>query len=225
MLNSIGNGIWIHDVSFRLTGTEIGGRMTIVRTADHRLIIYNPTPVTELLVRAVRQLGHVAGIIAPNNFHHLNVGSWHQTFPKARLYIVEALASKRADLKGRAQVVGREFKSPWLPELEVFLIQGRLRFAEVILWHQPSCSVVMADLAFNLPLNGNKFNRTKQRIFFGGGKGFGPEWLMRLFIKGRNNTSVFQQLHAKLIRQLIMAHGDLVTSNAQTKFKEAFDNY
>ena len=225
MLKSIGDGIWVHDVSFRLTGTEIGGRMTIVRTSDRRLIIYNPTPITELLVKTVRQLGTVAGIIAPNNFHHLNVGSWHKAFPKARLYIVEALENKRSDLKGRARLIDSKFKSPWLPEIELYLIRGRLKFAETVLWHQPSGSLVMADLAFNLALSGNAAQQIMQKVLFGGGSGFGPEWLMRLFIKGRDNESTFGQLLTKPIQQLVMAHGDLVTSAAQAKFKEAFKSY
>lgn len=78
-------------------------RMTVVGYRSHpaqkdlELLVYSPFPPAEV-AEAVRVLGAVRFIIAPNTMHHVWAGEFRAAFPDAVLIAPYGLAAKRKDI-------------------------------------------------------------------------------------------------------------------------------
>jgi hypothetical protein len=146
-LTTIADGVWITPAPVRFLGLEMTSTMTVLRLRDGRLLVHSPVPLTPERRSAVEALGTVAHLYAPNTFHHLRIGDWAAAFPAARLHAPRALAKKRPDLKiDRAH--GSDPEPDFAGTIEEVRVQG-FRLAETALWHQPSRTLVVADLVHN----------------------------------------------------------------------------
>jgi hypothetical protein len=84
------------EVAYSLWGLTIPcpTRMTIIRLPSGDLWVHSPVACTPALVTAVKALGPVAAIIAPNVFHYTHLADWTHAFPQAAVFGVAGLGTK-----------------------------------------------------------------------------------------------------------------------------------
>ena len=146
VLEQIDQSVWLVEgdtVSF-LT-FPYSTRMAIVRLADGDLWVWSPTRLDEELAAAVRELGPVRHLVAPNKIHHLFLSEWAREWPEARLYAAPGLTGKRRDLDFAAEL-GDEPPAEWKEEIDQVVFRGSFFVDEVVFFHRASRTLFVTDL-------------------------------------------------------------------------------
>jgi hypothetical protein len=201
-------------------GLHLGTRMTIVRLADRALIVFSPVAMNDELRAAVDAEGTVAHIVCPNVYHHLHAGPWSTAYPDAVVHAPRALRKKRPDLRIDRELddaTPASFGSDIVP----LHIDGSM-LDETVLVHLPSKTVVSVDLVENFSTT----DHLPTRLYLKAGGIHGkPGWnrLMRFIYRDRKaaRRSVDALLEHDIDR-LILAHGDVIETNAKDAIRQTF---
>jgi hypothetical protein len=150
MLKPIAPDVWhLPAPSMRFPG---GLRMpiaaTVIRLPDRSLAVYSPVALGEAAVGALTAEGEVAHIVAPSLLHHLHARAAAERFPRATVHAAPGLRAKQPDVPAGRELGGSD--PAWGGALEALVIGGAPRLNEGVLFHRPSGTLVVADLAFNV---------------------------------------------------------------------------
>src|SRR6185312_11539383 len=96
VLKPVAPEVWIVDgpeIRFKLGILRVPfpTRMTVVRLPSGGLWLHSPVAFDASLAAALRELGPVAHIVAPNTIHYWWVGDWSSRFPAAEVWSVPRL--------------------------------------------------------------------------------------------------------------------------------------
>jgi hypothetical protein len=205
----------------KLAVGDIGARMTVIRLADGGLLLHSPVRLDEETKRALEDLGPVRAVVAPSKVHHLFAGEYARAYPDARVHGAPGLAEKRRELRVDA-VLGDQPAAEWRDRIDQHLFRGAPVLNEVVFLHAPSRTLVLTDLAFNVPPG----RTAGARIFYwvtGAAGRFGPHRLVRTMIRDRRaaRTSVEQVLGWDFDR-IVVSHGDVLETGGRERFAAAF---
>ncbi|MGQ0334851.1 DUF4336 domain-containing protein [Halomonas elongata] len=146
-LEQVDDGIWIVDgpiVSFY--GFPYPTRSVIVRLPDGTLWVWSPIPLDDELMAEVSGLGPVAHLVSPNKLHHLGLEEWRVAFPAAKLWGLPSTVRKCRDLRFDG-VLDDMPPLAWLGTIEHVQFRGSPLLEEMIFFHRPSRTVLLADLS------------------------------------------------------------------------------
>lgn len=220
-LEALAPDLWVAQGQFTVFRGDIGLRMTVIRCADGSIWIHSPIPFSEALAEAVRTLGEVRWLVAPNKVHHLYLGGWIQAFPEAQLAGAPGLAEKRKDLRFDARLDDGP-PAGWPEVIQFVAIEGSPTMNEVVFFHAPSGSVLFTDLVFNTPGEGP--NTAPLFNFIVGSRGrFGPHRMIRSFF--RDKRAVARGIDRVLqwdFDRVIVTHGDVLETGGREKLRAAF---
>jgi hypothetical protein len=150
----IGDGIWLVDgpvIGFRYLGLELPfpTRMTVVRLADGMLWVHSPIALEPALGRALRGLGPVRQLIAPNQLHYWWLGDWRRAYPDAMSF--GPPGNWRRALRHGVEIdrmLDERAEAAWAGEIDQLIVAGRLG-SEAVFFHRPSRTLILADLIEN----------------------------------------------------------------------------
>lgn len=225
MLNRVGDNIWTVDGDAVIFyGMPYFTRMTLVRLADGALWLHSPLELSAPLASEVSALGEVKYLVAPNKLHHLFIGQWLQAFPAAQAYSAPGLAEKRPDI-AFAKRLDAQPEPAWADDLGQTLFSGSSFMQEVVFFHKPSKTLIVADLIENFkPESLNAWQQIVARmagILAPNGK-TPVDWRLS-FIFGK--TQARRSLATLLEWQpenIILAHGECIFGNALGFLKKSF---
>ncbi|MEP7241419.1 MAG: DUF4336 domain-containing protein [Devosia sp.] len=209
--------IWLQPYSVALAGTTFGARMTVIRLASGEIVLHSPCAITAALAAEIIALGPVAHILAPGNFHHLNVTSAQAAFPTAMTWICPGVERKRPDLRFDG-VLGDTAPATWAGELDQVLVQGARIMREVAMFHRASATLILVDLIENF---------TDASPHIGGALKFWFKYVMRMWDKPRpapeyqlgwrDRRAAAESLRRILawdFQRIVLSHGDLIDHDA-----------
>lgn len=127
-------------------------RMALARLSGGRLFVWSPIALSPDLKSEVEALGEPAFLVSPNKLHHLFLGEWKATYPKAKMFASPGLRRRRKDLAFDADLAGSTDPG-WAGEIDQEMFAGSLTMTEVVFFHRASRSALFADLIQNLPRN------------------------------------------------------------------------
>ncbi len=211
-LQSIGKDIWLckgGNVNFY--GFAYPTRMIVVRLPDNRLWVWSPVALDEDLRSEVGALGEVAHLVSPNKIHHLFLGQWKAAFPEAKLWGLASTIAKRKDL-GFEPALSNEAPESWGGAIEVFHFAGSPAMDELVFFHRPSATAILADLSENF---GEEFVQKNWRgwqrflaKYWGIMDGRAPlEWRLSFFKKRAARATRVRLLECNP-KVVVMAHGE-----------------
>uniref|UniRef100_A0A7S3DAW9 DUF4336 domain-containing protein n=1 Tax=Palpitomonas bilix TaxID=652834 RepID=A0A7S3DAW9_9EUKA len=226
-------------------------RMTVIKLADGSLFVHSPIKLTPDIKEKVDQLGTVKYLVSPNKIHHLFLSDWKAAYPEALTYASPGLEKKRKDIvfdrffplpssvcvedehrKGGIVNVGGPHPNVegWSDEISSHVLGGNSFMDEVLFFHRPSQTLIVADLVENFP-------KGFIREYWGKGlvlmaklwgivapKGKAPlEW--RLSWVGKKKIT--RKTYALVVDEwqpikLVMAHGLCVEEGATPFLKHSF---
>ena len=210
-LTPLADGLWCEDRLISLpAGLKMPIRMTVMRGADGALTLVSPVRFDEALAAEVSKLGEVRSIVGPNLYHHLFLRSALEHFPKAELFLAPGLAEKRAQLPASHVLGGSEraFDSAILP----IVVAGAPKMSEVVFVHEPSRTLVVTDLLFNirkpetlstafyLSISGTRGKLAQSRA-----------WRFLVSDRAAHRASL-DALLGRPLERLVMAHGEVLTA-------------
>lgn len=218
-LLALAPGVHVLAVPFRFLGlVAIGTRMTALQLRDGSVLLHSPVPMDDAAARAVDALGPVRFIVAPNMFHHLFVADAMARWPEARLVAPAKLRRKRPDLR-----IDDEVESPpaeWSGEIAPVRIRGSM-LGESVLLHEPSRTLLTADLVENFVTAADALTRTYLRI---GGVYGKPGWhrLLRFVYRDRAAARAsIAELLERDFERVVIAHGEPILDRPKDVLREA----
>jgi hypothetical protein len=198
----------------------MGTRTTIVRLPDGRLVVHAPGALTDEDVAAVRALGPVAAVVAPNPMHHMFLAAALGAFPEAEGWGAPGVEKKHPELKLSAYD-GRP--GPWSGALETHAVAGATRLGETVLFDPRSRTLVLTDLCFNIRSVEGWFAKMNLQMLDAYGR-FGPSFLCRnwFITDARAARGSIDHLLAWAPDRIVVAHGDVVEGGGQEALRAAF---
>lgn len=220
-------GLWTADgqadagVPRFLRRYDFSTRMTVVRLPDEGLFLHSPIRLTDRLRRELDSLGKVRAVVAPNKAHHLYVGDYRVPYPQARFYGALGLQNKRKDIAFFG-MLGDEPMPEWRGSLEQRFFRGAPWLNEVVFFHPASRTLLLTDLAFNVPA-GKVWGIPLVFRIMGAEGVFGPHRFIRRAI--RDGNAALRSLRAILewdFERVIVTHGEILETGGKEKIKRAF---
>ena len=211
-LQSIGKDIWLCEgPNVDFFGFAYPTRMIVVRLPDESLWVWSPVALDDDLRDEVAALGAVAHLVSPNKIHHLFLGGWKAAFPEAKLWGPASTIAKRQDLNFEPALSDMPPRS-WGGAIEVFHFTGSPAMDELVFFHAPSSTAILADLSENFAHGFVEKNWKGWQVFlaryWGIMKGKAPlEWRLSFF-----NKSAARAARDRLLESnpeiVVMAHGE-----------------
>ncbi|KAL9935093.1 hypothetical protein V8E36_006169 [Tilletia maclaganii] len=157
-------GIYTFSKPFKRFGlVEIGGRTTVVKLQNEpnkdALFVIPSTPHDEATSAKISEISsnrNVKFLAAPDFVHSLYLQDWAAAYPDALVVGVEGLEHKNPAIKSWHGVYGRDPPSQtsrlaFEPEIKAAYFPT-FSNKDVVFFHQPTRTLLTADLIFNLPL-------------------------------------------------------------------------
>lgn len=221
MLHALVPGqIWHARQPLRFGPVELATRMTIVRLQDGGLWVHSPIMPTAELVAAVRELGDVRHVVAPNRSHHLFFLPFLAAFPGAEGWIAPGLSEKRPDLRGYAELGDG---APWAAELHPYFIRGLPLLEETVWFHAGTGTLVLTDLLFRVGTNPSPWVRIAARTL-GIYRRLGMSRTMKLAVRNKVQLAAsIAPLLSLPVQRIVLAHDSVVDTDASAQLRAAFE--
>jgi hypothetical protein len=220
-LRALAPDLWVADRPLKLAVGDIGARMTVIRLRDGSLFVHSPVRLDDPTRRALDAQGPVRAVVAPSKVHHFFVGDYITAYPDATFHGAPGLAQKRPTLRLDA-VLGDDEAPAWHGEIVQHVFRGATVLNEVVFLHPPTRTLVLTDLAFNVPAE----RTSGARLFYwltGAAGRFGPHRAVRLMIRDRAaaRASADAVLRWNFDR-VIVSHGEVLETGGRDRFAAAF---
>ncbi len=220
-LRRLDDDLWVAETPLRFLGLELGARMSVVRLPNGRLFVHSPIPPRPPLLEAVRALGPVAFLVAPNRWHHLSVEAWTRACPEAQVFLAPGLETKRRDLRCDG-LLGDTPERGWADAIDQALLPGMPLLNEVVFFHRASATLIACDVAFHVGPSAAPL--TRWAFWLGGAYDrLGPTYLERFLVRDR---SVFAPALRRVLdwpfERVIVAHGEVCEHGGRAALREGY---
>lgn len=217
--------LWVADGdTVPFYGLPFPTRMVVIRLSDHRLWLHSPIALKESLRQQIDELGDVTWLIAPNHLHHLFLDQWQEAYPRARCFGTEQVIRKRHDLHFDGPL-GNEPVPDWKQDIDQLLFTGSPLMTEAIFFHRGSHSLIVTDLIENFSPQSltpvKRFLAKKAGVVAPNGS-MPLDWRLSFMFHKAEAQDHLQRILDWQPERLIMAHGEMVTSQARQFLQRAF---
>ncbi len=120
-------------------------RSVVARLESGALWVWSPIKLVPDLRAELDRLGPVRHLVSPNKFHYLYLQDWNAAYPQAQLWGPQSTIRRRSDLKFR-EPLRDSAPSEWQPDIDQAWFRGSIAMDEIVFFHRPSRSVIVADL-------------------------------------------------------------------------------
>jgi hypothetical protein len=192
---------------------EVGARMTVLGLEDGGLLLHSPVPLEDGDRAAIRALGPVRAIVAPNLWHHLFVGPAAEAFPDAERWAAPGLPRRRKDLAFHGALGPAH---PIFPGVEWHVVGGSRLLGEVLFFHRATRTLVVTDFFFHVLHRDDALARTYYRLSGTYGR-FASSRLVRAAVWDR--ASARETAHWILERaptRVTVCHGEAFAATSAT---------
>jgi len=219
-LREVAEDLWVADSEMTVGGMPLSIRMTVIRQRDGRLILHSPIEIDDALAAEIDALGPVRDLLAPNRLHHTFLLGAERRWPEASLWGAPGLVEKRPDLVFD-EVLGDRSPPALAGTLETLLFAGAPLASEVVCFHGRTRTLIVTDLVFNIQHTRSRLSQLYLRAS-GAWQRVAQTPLMRMLIRERAAARrSLERMFEWDFDRLIMAHGEIVETNAKPVLAEA----
>lgn len=217
-LNALGENIWEISHPMRVLGVEFGHRMTVIRLASGDLWVHSPVALDTLIKADLENLGVPRYFVAPNTFHDMYWKPYFETYNSAEFWSAPGMSSK-LDF---GEVLQEEAPAVWQDDLEQIPIGGMPSINEYVFLHKKSCTLIIADLVFNLDKGDGFYSRNMLKMM-GAYGGVCTSRLYRAFVKDKValRDSIDRVLTLDFDR-IVVGHGANVMLDGKKALEQAY---
>jgi hypothetical protein len=219
--------IWLATYPVRLGGARFEARMTLARRSDGALVVHSPGPVDEAMRVRIEEIGRVAVIVAPGDFHHLHIAACQRAFPRAETWICPGVERKQPALHYDG-FLGSSAPPCLASDFTFAGVFGRL-MCEVAMFHRSSRSLFLVDLIENFgdETPGVNWMLKAWWKLFGmwNAPGPAPEYRIGGWRDRASARAALEKIVAWDFERIVIAHGDLIERDAKTIARRAWRRY
>ena len=217
--------VWIQEYPIHFAGCDFNARMTVIRISDTALMVHSPCEIDAATKKAILALGDVAYIVAPGTYHYFFVPSAQSAFPDAETYLCPGIVRKRPELDFDWFLADQPPEA-WAGVLDQVLVRGNKLIWEVAFFHRVSKTLLLVDLIENFTDQTPDVNWVlklwwKAVFHMWDNPKPAPEYQMGWKDKAAARKSL-QKILDWDFDKIIMAHGDLIETNAKERALEAW---
>lgn len=222
------HGLTVLQGPFEFAGVQIGVRMAVLPVGEaavgDAVALWSPIEATPERIEAVRALGEVRWILAPNPAHHLFLAGWLEAFPEAKLIGVTGAQERRPELPWAEIWAPGEAATLGDGAVEVHVVPDGPAGTEMAVFHRASGALLLADLVLSIghePETGG--GRSGWILRLGGMAGRpGPLLEWKLKGPGPQTAAALRAVGALPFERLLVAHGRPIELEAKQTFDDAF---
>lgn len=189
---------------------EFPRRMTVVRLADGRLVIYSAIALDEAEMRELEEYGRPAFLIVPGDIHRLDAAPWKERYPD--LFVVAPPgAREKVDKVVRVDATDVDFGDP---AVRFIAVPGTGGHEAALLVDKPTgATLVVNDLIWNLPGTPGIGGWLMRLAGFTGTPARIPPLVARKIIKDKPALRAQLEKWSAVsgLDRIIVSHGDIVT--------------
>jgi hypothetical protein len=202
--------IWVTERPVWFSGIRQRARTTVLRLASGALWVHSPCVPTDDVCAALDALGEVRFIVVPNCFHHLQTPATAARYPNALVVGPESAKARNPLVSLNLDAHAPEYVSA-TPELTSIQLEGVPFLDETVFFHQPTGSLIAADLLMSACARDHWTSRVTGRVLGHYGKVRTPPDV-RWHTKA--STAVAEsiaRLQALPLERILVAHADPIT--------------
>lgn len=144
---AVAENLWTLQYPLSMFGAPIGRTVTIIRLRSGKLVIHSTAAFTLEDVAAIKALGEPGWLLDVTNIHDTHAKEGRAAFPDIPYLAPEGFSEA-------AGVATQSLGAPpveWGDEVQVLELAGKAEMArEYVVFHRPSGTVIVADLAFHV---------------------------------------------------------------------------
>lgn len=191
---------------------EVTRRMTVVRLADGRLIVYSAIALEEAEMQALEAYGTPAYLIVPGDIHRMDAKPWKARYPSLQV-IAPAGAREQVEKVVPVDATDVDFGDPAVHYLTV---PGTAeKEAALVLEAESGTTVILNDLIFDLANRPGFTGWLFKMIGMTGDEPHIPAPVKMREVKDK--AAVCEQLEAWArlpnLRRVIISHGDIISKS------------
>ena len=213
--------LWIAEMPSKLFGIEMGARSTLARLPDSSLWVHSPIQLTAELRAKTEELGPVGAIVAPNKMHYAFLEQWIAAYPDAVVFVAPDFLRK---ISVDPVVLTDVAEILWHGVLKHDILHGSSLVQEADFFHIPSKTLILTDLAFNIPVSQRPFGQKLAANIIGVRDGFSPSRTFRLTASDKAALKIsIERLLEWDFERIIIAHGAIIERDGRKVLRDAFD--
>jgi len=219
VLEQLGQDIWGSVADYHLGLLAIPHRMTVMRAAGGGLLLHSPGKPDAQTRKDLESLGAIEAIVWPSWWHDLYLHEWAAAYPNARICVAPGLRSASRSIPNLEVV--RQSSSVWPDVEQIHVDRLAMNFDELVFFHRPSGSMIVADLVTNVHQDVNAFTNIFLHVI---GAYPGPRIPGSYLLVVRERKYVRAKLDQMLawdFDRLIVGHGDVVAPGGKAAFEKA----
>lgn len=203
-------------------------RMVVVRLPSGELFLHSPTEIDDGLRAALDRLGTVRHLVSPNRIHYAHIASWKRAYPDAIAWASPGVRARAASQRMEVQFdrdLGDAPAPEWADVLDQLVFRGSKALEEVVFFHRPSRTLLLADLIENFELDrlsgGMRWMARLGGVVDPDGK---APFDLRLTFLGRKKAAraALARMVAWKPERITLAHGRWYPSDGERELARAF---
>ncbi len=205
----VAENLWLLQYPLSMLGAPIGRIVTIIRLESGKLVIHSTALFKAEEVATIKELGEPGWLVDVTNIHDTYAKEGCAAFPGIPYLAPEGL-SEAAGVS--TQPLGAP-PDEWSDEVEVLELTGKAEMArEYVVFHRPSRTVIVADLAFHVTEDASAGLRLYATVVLKGGGSHDTAMPAPQRWAARDKEACersLEQLMAWNFTRVITGHGDV----------------
>jgi len=208
-IETVDEGLWCVSGVIKLPVGAFPRRMTIVRLADGRLVIYSAMALDEAQQRQVEALGEPGFLVVPNDHHRRDAAAWKARYPEI-VVCAPPGSQDRVTEKVAVETTVPRFEDAnvaWL------VVRGTREHEVALRVSRPGgVTLVVNDVIANIRHSHGFGGWLLRKMGFAGDEPHvpGPIRLMLVKERGELREQLLEWASLPRLRRIIVAHGDTV---------------
>ncbi len=221
MLRELDKELWVAEMPSKVFGVEFGARSTLTRLSGGGLWVHSPIRLTDELRREIDALGPIEALVAPNKMHYAYLEEWIAVYPEAVVFVapdwLREISADPVILSDAAEML-------WQGVLKHKILHGSSLIQEADFLHIESRTLILTDLAFNIPLSQAPLPQKLAAGIIGVHDGFAPSRTFRVTAGDKAALKIsLERLLEWDFQRIIVSHGEIVEKDGPKVLRTAFD--
>ncbi len=215
------DSIWALSRPVWFSGVRLRSRTTIVRLGGDGLWVHSPCAPTDDVCAALDALGEVRFIVVPNRFHHLEVPRFKERYPNAVVVGQKSAEARNPDLSVALPTDHPSYVDA-TPELTTVSLDGVPFLDEQVFFHEPTQSLIAADLLISANERDHFTWRISARLFGRYGKIKTPPDVAWNTQASLELAASIERLAEFPLKRIVVAHADPIVERPTEQLVEAW---